>query len=618
VKPSREGSITQWIFSENFCKCANPNILPPGSEPIQIESDVSDSGAFDEEYLDVNESDFPVDRYKPLMFIGKGALGEVYLCRDQLLRKKVAVKVLTSLTDDSIVSFQNEAKIASKLKHQNVIGVMDFGITNSGRPFMVMEYFPGTSLQDIIADAGKLDERDALDLFLPLCRSLQYLHDNGVLHRDLKPSNVLMRVTDYGAIDVRLIDFGLSKATQEVQSRTLINGNTIVGTPAYMSPDQIQGQPYNARSEIYSLGCLMYETVTGVQPFTGGTALEILNSHVRKPLPPLQDYSPSLSAELCATIEKCLAKAQENRFGCMSDVAESLTHVGAHHNEVLKDSLSESQIASVPSTKKASTTLLSIVIGLFVVLVPAISYLGVQLLYPSDDEADLERSKIIINSRDNDIRTVMNAEVPGVADIAGLGYKPLKTLSINQKGPITDRLEAKRFTKYDSVKLENCTITDTDLRLVASIGPARLILSRCKGDTNDILRGVRSINSLNTLSLNEVEGVTPAGLRYLTDLPDLNYLSLAKCGITHKHLKSLGELDTLQTLRLVSNEDVDMRGLRHLRHDVTNDPKNALGVRLDLEQVQKLTETFKMQMQQRHGVIFEFDSVVAIEQQLGF
>jgi serine/threonine-protein kinase len=135
-----------------------------------------------------------------------------------------------------------------------------------------------------------------------------------------------MLETETGEFDLRLIDFGLSKTTQDVQAKTNVQGRTVVGTPGYMSPDQASGLEYDARSEIYSLGCIMYESLAGQPPFSGESSLEVLNKHMRSDVLPLQELAPDVSPELCAIIEKCLSKNPEERFQTATEVSEALAN----------------------------------------------------------------------------------------------------------------------------------------------------------------------------------------------------------------------------------------------------------------------------------------------------
>ncbi|MDZ4834312.1 MAG: protein kinase [Candidatus Melainabacteria bacterium] len=285
--------------------------------------------------IEVDPAIVPVDLFTPIALLGQGALGHVYLCTDKRLGKKVAVKCLSSVTNDRVVSFHNEAKIASKLNHRSVIRILDFGIAGGGRPYMVMEFFDGRSLQDILDESktlggnsaridNALPEQEGLELFIEVCDALKYLHLNGVFHRDLKPSNILVRQNEEGKVEIKLIDFNLSKTTQDIQSKTTVQGRTVVGTPMYMSPDQVAGLTYDARSEVYSLGCVMYETLTGVPVFEGATALDILNKHANDPIVSPLEFNSELSQKTAAIIEQCLNKNPDARYQTIQQLMEDL------------------------------------------------------------------------------------------------------------------------------------------------------------------------------------------------------------------------------------------------------------------------------------------------------
>ena len=185
---------------------------------------------------------FPLDRYEPIALLGRGGLGEVYLAKDRLLGRTIAVKCLMAVDDEQIVIFQREAKIASKLSHPCIIGTLDFGTTEGGRPFIAFDYFDGTSLESLLAEnGGVLDEQLTRRIFIIVTRALDYIHNHKVFHRDLKPSNILLKVDKSGALDLRIIDFGVSAIKEEFQNRDLAQGKTIVGTPVYMSPDPARG-----------------------------------------------------------------------------------------------------------------------------------------------------------------------------------------------------------------------------------------------------------------------------------------------------------------------------------------------------------------------------------------
>src|SRR5579885_592424 len=284
IRQHQAGSMTQWIFSTNDCLCKMPFTANSGEEKSSERTNQIAAFNFDDpfegEEIFVESDSFPLDRYRAVRLLGKGTLGEVFLGIDRTLRKPVAIKCLLNVTNQRAISFQNEAKIANKLHHPCLIDVLDFGITSGGRPFMVMEYFDGISLEQLFLEARAISEEVVLCLFTNICDGLGYMHDHGVFHRDLKPSNVLVSISDTMSIAVKIIDFGLAKTTQDLQWKTTVQGKTIVGTPAYMSPDQALGQAFSAASEVYSLGCMLFESLCGRPPFEGETALETINQHV--------------------------------------------------------------------------------------------------------------------------------------------------------------------------------------------------------------------------------------------------------------------------------------------------------------------------------------------------
>ena len=334
------GSLTQWIFGESCCSCKSPlatkksiNTFVETKEIGSIKSQKSgtaeDSNKQSEDTpaLENVSEDFPHERYSPLAELGKGASGIVYLCRDKLLNKKVALKTLSTLTDDQLVSFQNEARTTSKLDHPDLITILDFGASKNGAPYMVMEYFPGISLEHYLRDYGQLAPEIARKAFIKVAEVLQYTHDNNVLHRDLKPSNILISVHGEN-VEIKLIDFGIAKVKEDSGIVTIYQDKTLAGTPSYMAPDTVSGLTYDARSEIYSLGCILYESLTLEPVFRGKTALEILNKHAQDKPPKINKFDEFKDdEEWSKIIDKCLAKKKDDRFETMKDVSFALSEL---------------------------------------------------------------------------------------------------------------------------------------------------------------------------------------------------------------------------------------------------------------------------------------------------
>ena len=333
IAKKAKGSFTQFIFKYDQCKCELPVPSIDLKESIE-KRDFSAQPTFNfdvgemEGELEIDEGLFPVDRYKPVAQLGKGAGGAVYLCIDQILKKKVAVKTINSLTREELISFQEEAKVTSKLNHPNIVDILDFGVTESGSPYMVLSYIKGITLEKFLVENGPLDWNIAVEIFIQICHALNYAHKNNIFHRDLTPGNFLIDFSDPESLRVSLIDFGVSLIKRNTQEVTSFQGRTIVGTPAYMSPDQAMGKQYNECSEIYSIGCVMYETLTGQPPFQGDTAMETISLHANsQPKKLAEVINIDHPVLLQSLIDKCLAKDTGHRYQNMSELISALEEI---------------------------------------------------------------------------------------------------------------------------------------------------------------------------------------------------------------------------------------------------------------------------------------------------
>ncbi len=260
-----------------------------------------------------------VGHYRLLDQIGQGGMGQVWKAWDSRLNRLVAIKFLAPgrlAESDSRRGFVHEAQAASALNHPNIVTIYEIA-SEDGSDYIVMEFVPGQPLDRVIA-AGPLPVKEALRYALQITDALARAHAAGIIHRDLKPSNLM--TTDEGL--VKLLDFGLAKHTGPPESEgrtasleTLTREGTVVGTVAYMSPEQAQGKPpLDVRSDVFSLGVVLYEMFSGRRPFSGDSQMETLMAIVRDPPPSLADRRTGLPPELVRIVNRCLEKDRGKRF----------------------------------------------------------------------------------------------------------------------------------------------------------------------------------------------------------------------------------------------------------------------------------------------------------------
>lgn len=286
-----------------------------------------------------------IDRIGPYRLVSKlgaGGMGEVYLAQDTRLGRQVAVKILPrefSVDADRRRRFLLEAKAASALNHPNVVTVHDFGHEGE-TDYFVMEYIPGKSLDLLIPHNG-LKAREALHYGIQIADAVAYAHGSGILHRDLKPANVIIT----GTGTAKVLDFGLAKVITSDVTRSLeTRDGMILGTAAYMSPEQADGKPVDTRSDIFSFGSMLYEMVTGRRPFHRESVASTIAAIVHDEPIPANAAAEEVPAEVSAVIERCLRKDPAQRFGKMAEIKAALEHV--------RENLGRSHAASLPASQK--------------------------------------------------------------------------------------------------------------------------------------------------------------------------------------------------------------------------------------------------------------------------
>jgi eukaryotic-like serine/threonine-protein kinase len=262
-------------------------------------------------------------RYRVENELGRGGMAKVYRGQDTVLGRTVAIKILAPqyAEDQGFVQrFRREAQAAARISNQTIVSVFDTG-SDDGVHFIVMEYVEGRTLADYLTGGGRIMPDRAIDIGIDVARALEAAHAQGVIHRDIKPGNIMLD----GQGDVKVTDFGIARVTATAE--TVAQTAAVLGTASYLSPEQAQGQPVDVRSDIYSLGCVLFEMVTGRPPFPGDSPVTVASKHVlEQPTPPSQ-INHDVSPDLDAVILRALAKNPANRYQSATEMREDLERV---------------------------------------------------------------------------------------------------------------------------------------------------------------------------------------------------------------------------------------------------------------------------------------------------
>jgi serine/threonine protein kinase len=264
------------------------------------------------------------NRYARGELLGSGGMAEVYLAHDEVLDRDVALKVLSQRyteNEEFVERFRREARNAAFLNHPHIVSVYDQGCSGEKTYYIAMEYITGGTLKDRILGEGPLAPDAAIELGLQVAQALGHAHEHGVIHRDIKSRNILLTEAGYA----KVTDFGIARAA--TATTTTSRSRLVLGTPGYISPEQAMGKPVDPRSDLYSLGVVLYEMLTGSLPYGGESPLSMALKHVDEPLRSPREVNPNVPASLNALTAKLLAKNPENRYASASDMAEDLERV---------------------------------------------------------------------------------------------------------------------------------------------------------------------------------------------------------------------------------------------------------------------------------------------------
>ena len=269
-------------------------------------------------------------RYRIESLLGKGGIGVVYQATHIHIDTKFAVKILNPdlvANQSAIERFRREAKAAGRIHHPNAVQVTDFGVTAEKIVYLVMELVNGRSLRDLLCEKGTLDYRYAIGLIQQVCAAVEAAHESGIIHRDLKPDNIMIKEEGQAEV-VKVLDFGIAKLKEQIPSsgarQTLTREGTIIGTPEYMSPEQCRGQKLDSRSDIYSIGVILYEILCGNPPFMADSPLEVVVKHLSAKTRPLCEMCPTVPEPIERVVMRALEKDPAQRPASAARLSDEL------------------------------------------------------------------------------------------------------------------------------------------------------------------------------------------------------------------------------------------------------------------------------------------------------
>lgn len=515
------------------------------------------------------------DRYTIEEEIGRGGMGVVLKAHDHMLNIPVAIKILgKDPTGERAVRLQREAQAAGRLSHPNIARILDFGRTPDSTPYMVMEYLEGTSLSDLIKQ--KLpDCKKAVPIFAQLAAALNYAHSNGVVHRDLKPSNVVLIELDASCHQAKLLDFGVARLFNE--DLGLTKTGVVVGSPLYMSPEVACGDEATPLSDVYSFGCLMFETLTGEVPFKGASALETISMHRNNAPPLLTDLIPvqKLPRELVELIDECLRKNPAARpvdFKIIHDklktIQEKIDSKGLTPELIQRISNQHFKIR-IYQFWKSKFGAIGMVSAIIALVGLGVSIFNSEQKRISENKA-VSKHNVIENPLIQDNHITPNEGVTG----KGFDYSYTKDgVIVSTDNSVDDgelvRLKNKVIVEahldhgiFDgsglkyinpkhliSLSIKSRDIKEENLKYISSMKSLDMLRIDSPSLSDSGLKFIAPLHSLHTLNLSS-NRITPNGVLCLETLPHLRDLGIKSSGITDDIYKSLVKLKELRFLYL--------------------------------------------------------------------
>jgi len=539
-------------------------------------------------------------KYTFLSTIGEGGMGVIYKARQIVLKKIVAIKMIhPHLCNAKTLSrLQVEGRAAGVLSHPSIVAVHDCGVTQNGQPYLVMDYVEGATLAEILRKEGSLSAQRVVSLTLQICDALAHSHSKSVLHRDLKPSNIMIVLADDGTEKIRIMDFGIAKIIDDTEGgavQQLTRTGEAVGSPLYMSPEQCRGKSVDHRSDLYSLGCVMYECLTGAPPLMGNNVLETMMMHMNtKPIALSEATLGNRPSEhLEQTVMRLLEKDPDDRFQSMTDLQSNLrgvrdTTFGAPAQITTTDN---DQSRTSPNQRQESLRgrgknqlmagagvcllLFAIVIAFKLNSIPTANTTATRahtdtaaeklVKTPAQKSATKQSDKLdtkvdtlaeknnpildadIITER---IKSKLKSSDPTFDFQQEFSHWPLGVALTNEE---LQPFENASFLKSLILPLQN-DVSDKGLVHLSKLHLETLDLNHAKVKTLAALKQMTSLTDLN-LSFTELDS---SGIAIVAGLPKLNNLNLKHTSIGGSDLLQLRSMHSLRKINIALCENIDI------------------------------------------------------------
>ncbi len=489
-------------------------------------------------------------KYQFVCQIGSGGMGVIYKAKQPLLDRYYAIKMLNvqKANQQTLARFHQEAKAASTLNHPNVISVHDFGFTDDDDPYMVMDFVEGMSLANLIQSGGAIPYREALGIFIQIATGMNHAHTLGVLHRDLKPSNVMLTNPESIVAEVKIVDFGIAKINKAEECSSLTQTGDVFGSPLYMSPEQTSGKKVDARSDIYSLGCLMYEVLTGAPPLQADTIIQTMFLHLNQMPTSMREKASGghFPDSLEYVVRKCLEKDPALRYQTMLDLKGDLVKVA------VEQPIREQKFAVLAKTPRAILKFNWLQIAVAILAFAAASY---TVLERREMSVEFERREAQARS----------TEQKFTSDLLSIGSEPLSGID-SETFARQEIAQGKSNISFPSLSAD-----DAALKCIQGNPKITALSIRASIISNEGFTHLKFPN-LQRLDVQETE-ICPQLVTAILNLPKLEFLNLSKIRYTKSSLLQISSLKNLRSLNLcrsnLSDDDcqivAQMTGLEQLR-----------------------------------------------------